>query len=275
MREIDANREAWSRLSEDHYHHYKAALLEDRHKLNPYIVKELGDITGKTVIHLQCNTGADTILLARMGAARVVGVDLVPENIHYARRLAKDTGTSNVEFVESDIMTLPEIHRETYDVAFVSEGAVGWLPDLKKWGRTIRGLLNDNGYLYVFDSHPFHLSMDETKLPEETVVIKYPYFGKEPDVEDTIGGYATERKDGVQAYFWMYTVSDLINAVASAGLHVEFFNEFPALFFDAGGMQKLGDSGLFNYAFNTDKLPLSFSLKASVNKPATDTGARD
>ena len=264
MKEVDSNRDAWSKLSEEHYHHYRDALLEGRHRMNPYIEREMGDLSGKSVVHLQCNTGADSILLARMGATSVVGVDLVPENVHYAEKLAIDTGTENVRFIASDIMTLSEVHRETYDVVFVSEGAVGWLPDLKKWGQTIRGLLNDGGFLYVFDSHPFFLSLDQEKLANGEMAVKYPYFGKEPDVDDTIGGYATEAKGDVRAYFWMYTISDLINAVASTGLRVEFFNEFPELFFDAGGMKQLGDTGLFNYDFNTDKIPLSFSMKASV-----------
>lgn len=61
-------------------------------------------------------------------------------------------------------MKLTEIHNEKYDVVFTSEGVLGWLPDLDIWARTIRKLLNETGYLYVFDSHPFFLSLDESKL---------------------------------------------------------------------------------------------------------------
>jgi SAM-dependent methyltransferase len=212
---------------------------------------------------LQCNTGADTILLARMGVS-AVGVDLVPDNIRYAKKMAEDLRVTNVDFIESDIMELMDKHNEKYDVVFVSEGAVGWLPDLRKWGKTIRHLLRDDGFFYVFDSHPFYLAFDEKKLGEEIYDIKYPYFGKTPDVDDSIGGYASEPKTGVQAYFWMYTVSDLINCLTDAGLHIEFFHEFPELYFSEGGMEPVGDRGVYNYAFNNNKFPMSFSLKASV-----------
>ncbi len=262
MKEIDSNKHAWGQLSQDHYHAYKKRLLEGSHQFNPIIARELGDLSGKSVIHLQCNTGADTILLAR-GCKHAVGVDLVPGNIRYARQLAQDAGVSNVTFLESDIMALMEHHHTQYDVVFVSEGAIGWLPDLAQWGRTIRHLLKDGGYFYAFDSHPFMLAFDEAKLPEGAMTVQFPYFGKEPDVDDSIGGYASEAKHGVQAYFWMYTVSDLINSLASAGMRIDFFNEFPALFYNPGGMQDVG-GGLFNYGWNTGKIPLSFSLRATA-----------
>ena len=263
MKEIDSNKHAWSHIAKDHYESFGKSLANGTHHLNHYITKEVGDLSGKNVIHLQCNTGADTILLAGM-AQHAVGVDLVPDNIHYAKKLAEDLHIANVDFIESDIMALMEKHTEKYDVVFVSEGAIGWLPDLKKWGQTVRSLLKDDGFFYIFDSHPFFLSLDVGKLANNVLEIQYPYFGKIPDVDNFIGGYASETKGGVEAYFWMYTVSDVLNALTSAGLRVEYFNEYKENFFNAGGMNRLGDSGLFNYDFNDNNFPMSFSLKATV-----------
>lgn len=263
MKEIESNKESWGVIAEDHYRAFKQALESGTHRLNLYIQEELGDITSKSVIHLQCNTGADTILLARK-AAHVTGVDLVPENVRFAGKMARELGIGNVGFVESDIMTLAEIHREKYDVVFTSEGALGWLPDLKVWARTVRQLLKDDGFVYVFDSHPFALTFDEEKLLRREYDIRYPYFGEQPDAGDSIGGYASEVRHGVKTYFWMHTVSDIVNSLSEAGLHIEFFNEFPENFYDAGGMQPAGKAGLYRYGYNTDKFPMSFSLKATV-----------
>ena len=263
MKEIESNKHAWGKLSKDHYEFYKTRLLNGAAGFNPYIKKELGRLSGKSVIHLQCNTGVDTVLLAKM-CGRAVGVDLVPDNIFYARKLADDFGIKNASFIESDIMEFMERHDEKYDVVFVSEGAVGWLPDLKKWGETIRHLLKDDGFFYIFDSHPFILMFDESKLADNVMEIKYPYFGKEPDEDDSIGGYATEPKTGVKAYFWMYTVSDIINSLASAGLRIEYFNEYKENFYDSGGMKQTGSHGLYDFDFNDNKFPMSFSLKATV-----------
>ena len=115
MKEIDSNKDAWIKISEDHYYTFKALFQDESYKLNDYIKQELGDITGKDIIHLQCNTGADTIALAQLGAAHVVGVDLVPENVFFAKKLASDLGITNVDFVESDIMTLEQIYNKKHE----------------------------------------------------------------------------------------------------------------------------------------------------------------
>lgn len=262
MKEINANKHAWSQLSQDHYNAYKKVLSENSHELNKYIRSEIGDLSGKKVIHLQCNTGADTILLARMSES-VVGVDLVPDNIFYAKKLAEDFNIQNVDFIESDIMQFMDKHNEKYDVVFVSEGAIGWLPDLNKWGKTIRNLLKNDGFFYIFESHPYFMMMNLEKLANNITEIQYPYFDRVPDIENVIGGYASEAKQGVETYFWMYTISDIINALTGAGLHIEYFNEFKENFWDCGGVKNVG-GGLYNYDFNDNKFPMSFSLKATV-----------
>ena len=261
MNPIASNKHAWGQIAEGHYHHFKKALLDGSHQLNPYIRGELGDLTGKKVIHLQCNTGADTILLAKM-CGHVMGVDLAPDNILYAKKLAGDLRVGNIDFMESDIMELMERHNEKYDVVFVSEGAICWLPDLKKWGKTIRHLLKDDGFVYVFEAHPFFMMLDEPKMAGNVMEVKYPYFGKEAEFDDAIGGYASAWKDGVESYSWMYTVSDVINALAGAGLRIAFFNEFKEHMCNMGGMKK-GENGMWNYDFNDNKFPMSFSVKAT------------
>lgn len=260
MKEIESNKHAWGQIAQDHYHAFKRALLGGTHRFNPHIQEELGDLSGKSIIHLQCNTGADTILLAQMGA-RAMGVDLVPDNIRYAKKLAADLGVANAAFMESDIMELMAKHSEKYDVVFVSEGAIGWLPDLRQWGRTIRHLLKEDGFAYVFDSHPIFLMFNTELLAKNTLELQYPYFDKTADEDDSIGGYASQAKYGVKAYFWMYTVSDIINSISGAGMHIDYFHEFAENFFNPGGMVPLGN-GLFNYDFNTNRFPMSFSLKA-------------
>lgn len=265
MKEIDLNKEAWGKLSSEHYEHFKKLLQSGEYKLNSYIEKELSNISAKEIIHLQCNTGADTILLSKM-CKNIVGVDLVPDNILYAKKLADDLNINNIDFFECDIMQLNKKHNKKYDLVFTSEGAVGWLPDLTVWAKTIRQLLKDDGLFYMFDSHPFYLCFDDTKLDKEIYEIMYPYFSKEPDESNSIGGYASERKDGVKAYFWMYTISDIVNSLTREGLHIEFLNEYRENFFDSGNMKFIKEKRMYNYEYNKNKYPMSMSLMASVYK---------
>lgn len=259
MKEIEDNLKAWGTLSLDHYNHFKKQFETDTYVFNPIIKRELGDIKGKTVLHLQCNTGADSIVLAKMGA-HVTGVDLVPDNIHYAKKLADGLGVDTVDFIASDIMTLMDNHEGKYDIVFTSDGAIGWLPDLEKWGKTIAHFLKDDGYFYAHDSHPFYLTFSEDQLSKDIGQLHYPYFEKEAEVDDTIGGYAAELKK-VKNYFWMYKMSDIVNAMANAGLFIEYLNEHDRCAKGMGGTKE-DDEKLYYHPKLEGIIPLTFSLKA-------------
>jgi SAM-dependent methyltransferase len=263
MKEIEANKAAWGSLAKIHYERCKKALQEKRCGFSGIIEKELGDISGKTVIHLQCNTGTDAVLLAQKGAV-VTGVDFSPENIFYAKKMARELGVKNINFIESDIMELKEKHDKKYDMAFTTEGVLCWLPDLNKWAETIRHLLKENGVLYLLDGHPFYMVFDAEKLKENILEIKYPYFNREPEFNEDMPDYFSDKKTGVN-YEWMYKISDIINPLAKAGLTIEFFNEYDTLYFNNGGMET-GGNGQFHYPFFDAKLPFTFSLKARLVK---------
>ena len=144
---VEQNKKAWSLLAEGHYSHYRKLLVEGEYELNSIVKRELGDISGKKLLHLQCNTGADSILLARMGA-EATGVDLVPENVHFAGRLAQELGVDDVSFVISDIMHLMDTHEGKYNIVFTSDGVIGGYASETKecknfyWMYTIGGLVN-------------------------------------------------------------------------------------------------------------------------------------
>ncbi len=258
---IEANKRSWATIAKDHYQTFRKSLAQKQSLLSEIQTRELGDINGKSLIHLQCNTGADTISLARMGA-KVTGVDLVPENIYYAKKLAVDFDISDARFIESNVLEIMDSHHEQYDIVYTTEGVLFWLPDLDLWARNVRHLLADDGYLYLLDSHPFYLTFDEDKLPE--LVIKYPYFKKTPDQDEWIGGYAGEPRKAVN-YAWMYTISDIINALSQAGLHIEWLHEFDSLYFQMASKKQIKDEhGQWIFPEHKGKLPYTFSLKATV-----------
>lgn len=258
---IEANKESWGKLAADHYTTYKRRLLAGEQLLSPTQLEELGDIAGKRVIHLQCNTGADTVALARMGA-QVTGVDLAPENMAFARRLAADCGVEDAVFIESNVLEIADKLDETYDIVFTTEGVLCWLPDLYLWARNIRRLLADDGYLYLMDGHPFFMVWDEEALPE--LVVKYPYFEKNADPEEWIGGYASESKPA-RNYSWMYTMGEIVTALSAAGLHIEWLHEFDWLYYQLSAEKQVRENaGGWAYPEHRRKLPYTFSLKATV-----------
>jgi len=194
--------------------------------------------------------------------AKVTGVDLVPENIHYARKLADDLHIHDARFIESNVLEIMEIHAEKYDIVYTTEGVLGWLPDLYLWARNVRHLLAEDGFLYVMDGHPFFMVWDEDKLPD--LVVKYPYFQKRADPDEWIGGYASKAKKSVN-YSWMYTVGEIINALSQAGMHIEWFHEFDWLYYKESAEKQITDeNGNWRYPEHKESLPFTFSLKATV-----------
>ncbi|HBE73882.1 MAG TPA: SAM-dependent methyltransferase, partial [candidate division Zixibacteria bacterium] len=96
--------------------------------LDPIEVSELGDVRGKSILHLQCHFGQDTMSLARMGA-RVVGVDFSDEAIKLARSLSAELDIP-AEFVCCNIYDLPRHLDRKFDIVFTSAGVLCWIDDL-------------------------------------------------------------------------------------------------------------------------------------------------
>jgi SAM-dependent methyltransferase len=256
---LEANRKSWGAIAGEHYRIFKAVLAERESTLRKTQLLELGELRGKSLIHLQCNIGADTVSLARLGA-RVTGVDFAPENIRYARKLASDCGIDDARFIEANVLEIMDTHDEKYDIVYTTEGVLCWLPDLALWARNVRRLLKDDGFLYLMDGHPFFMAWDEEKLP--ALVVKYPYFRKTADKDDWIGGYACEPKRAVN-YGWMYTVGEIINSLGQAGLHIEWFHEFDWLYYKlSAAKQERDGNGNWVFPEHRGKLPFTFSLKA-------------
>jgi SAM-dependent methyltransferase len=261
MKEIDKNKAAWNLLAEDHYHNFKKKLEEENILLNDNIVNELGDIKDKTLVHLQCNTGSDTISLVRLGLKEAKGIDLADKNIYYANQLKKDFNIDNLEFVEGNVLEADKIIKEKFDIVFTSEGALGWLPDIKKWAKVVSSLLKSDGFFYVYDSHPiFHVFDEELIGKENRLVAKYDYFNAKADIGYEIGGYAGSEKHA-ENYWWNHTLSDIVNALIEAGLEIVFLNEYDTLFWDNGNMKNISKT-IYRYEEFKNKLPFSFSIKA-------------
>src|ERR1700730_7484575 len=75
--------------------------------LRPLEVEELGDVAGKSLLHLQCHFGLDTLSWARRGA-RVTGIDFSDQAIAQARALSQELGIP-ANFVCSTVEDLPRV----------------------------------------------------------------------------------------------------------------------------------------------------------------------
>ena len=133
----------------------------------------LGDVRGRSLLHLQCHFGMDTLAWARLGAA-VTGVDFSPSAIEIAIDLAARTGLA-ARFVEADLYATPRVLPETFDIVYTGGGALCWLPDIRSWAAVVGRMLRPGGTFYIREAHPVLWSLEDER-DDAQLVIGRPYF---------------------------------------------------------------------------------------------------
>ena len=232
-------------------------------RLEPGETEEVGDVADKSLLHLQCHFGMDTLSWARLGAT-VTGLDFSPPAIAAARELAAEAGIA-AEFVEANVYDAPEaLGGRTFDIAYTSRGVLVWLPDLPRWAEVVASLLKPGGILYLREGHPFaHVFDDEA---ESGLSLRYPYFhGPEPDRWDDPGTYAdpTAETTENETYEWSHTMGSIVSAIAGAGLTIEFLHEFDYLCWEGLRSMVPGEHpGTWVLPDNRASIPLQYSLRA-------------
>ena len=260
---LKANRELWDELTPIHVRsefYDVEGFKSGRCALSPIELEEVGDVSGKSLLHLQCHFGMGTLSWARLGA-RVVGVDFSDEAIATARSLSRGTGI-RANFVCSDVYELPNVLDEGFDIVFTSAGVLCWLPDLKRWAKMISHFLRPGGFLYVFDSHPFSLIFADSGRVTELQITESYFAGSEPKHWEPEADYADPNAKVTHgSYEWTHTLGSIVDALIGAGLRIEFLHEFPVLFFCSHPSMEQDNDGWWR--LRGDKVPLTFSVKAS------------
>ena len=227
---------------------------------------ELGDVAGKSLLHLQCHFGMDTMSWARLGA-KVTGVDFSEEAIALARSLSEELDI-DARFVLSNVYDLPQVPDGPgqYDVVFTSYGVLCWLPDLERWAQVIAHFLRPGGTVYIVGGHQAGLIYDDREGVTE-LKVDGPYFPTPEPMRFEAGpSYTGEASTTTETYEWAHPISEVLNSVISAGLTVEFLHEFPFAGYQVYPMMKRGEDGWWRLPEHQESVPLLFSLKAT--KPA-------
>lgn len=181
----------------------------------------LGDVHGKTLLHLQCHFGLDTLSWAREGAI-VTGVDFSEDAIATAQKLSKELAIP-ATFVASNVYDLPDALDATFDIVFTSYGVLPWLPDLTRWAQVVAHFLKPEGTFYIVEFHPFLETLDE-----EGKHFAYPYFGtRQPLRFVEAGSYASDSDVVGTSYEWTHPLGEVVTALLDAGLTLDYLREFP------------------------------------------------
>ncbi len=256
---FETNKQTWEQkvavhAASDFY--FLEEFKKGKSSLHKYEREALGDVSGKSLLHLQCHFGQDTLSWSRLGAT-CTGVDISEEGVKLARTLNKDLQL-DAQFVCCNVLETSRHISEKFDIVFTSYGTIGWLPDLQPWAQMISERLKPGGIFYLVEFHPICWMFDYTVSPPE---LKYGYQQKEPIYEEYQGTYANpESKMMSKEYGWNHSLGEVITCLANAGLNVELlkehhaspYNIFPNLVENTEGLFEIKDC----------LYPLLFEVKA-------------
>lgn len=265
---MNANQQRWDELVSIHAEsefYDLASLRAGKTSLHSLELEELGDVAGKSLLHLQCHFGMDTLSWARLGA-RVMGADFSPPAIQFAQSLSRELGIE-ARFVCSNVYDLPHVLSEQFDIVFTSYGVLGWLPDIPAWARVVAHFLKPGGTFYIADGHPFKdiFDFDSSATSLQDVRMAYSYFGTQPVQSEVDGTYADRNAhvSHTTTYEWNHTLGEILTSLIAAGLKIEFLHEFPfSTWACLPGMEQ-GEDGWWHLKDRSIELPLTYSLKAT------------
>jgi SAM-dependent methyltransferase len=264
---FDANRRAWDERTQIHARdttgfYAVENVLAGEDKLGVIEAAEIGNIAGLHGVHLQCHFGLDTICLSRRGA-RMTGLDFSPEAIRTAREMAAKTG-QNVEFIEANVYDARSALKGEFDFAYVTWGAINWLPDIAAWAKTVASLLKPGGWLYLLEGHPVTLCLEQI---DGKLVPHFPYRSapETPIVNDNATTYNGDPAilKNQRMYEWMHPLSDIQNGLIEAGMRIDWLHEHDSLAWTLFPMMRKSPDGNYRLPPEIPHLPLAFSLRAS------------
>ncbi len=223
-------------------------------------LREVGDVRGQSLLHLQCHFGQDTLSWARLGA-QVTGCDFSEPAIAEARRLAEELSLP-ASFVCCSVYDLPQHLSDRFDIVFTSYGVLGWLPDLELWADVVTHFLKPGGFFYIAEFHPVVWILDE-----EMQHLKYPYHNAGV-IESALTSTYADRSSALSGidYSWNHSLSEIINPLLQRGLQLEFFHEYPYSPFPCFPNTVQDADGHYRIRGLENMLPMIFSLRA--RKPA-------
>ncbi len=197
-------------------------------RFHPREWEQLGPLEGRSVLHLQCHNGVETVAFAQKGA-RTTGVDFSSENLAVARRSAQAAGAT-VEFVEADVHDAVEaLEGRTFDLVYTGRGSLPYLPELRAWAGVVAELLKPGGLVYLMEFHPLLNSIGRAGPGDagQPLELRYDYQGGRRAITfDTPHTYAPSRsgltvEGATVSHEWAHTIVDVLRAMNHAGLAVD------------------------------------------------------
>lgn len=256
---IEINRNTWNNkvaVHVDSNFYDNESFIKGKSTLNNIELELLGNVKDKSILHLQCHFGQDTMSLARMGA-QVTGIDLSDKAIAKAQELNLQLGL-NSQYICCDVYETRQHTNELFDIVFSSYGTIGWLPNLDIWAKVISDSLKPNGIFVFAEFHPVVWMFDN-----DFKEVFYSYFNTEEIIEEEQGTYA-DRNANIEAktITWNHPLTEVLNSLINNGLTIEIFNEYDYSPYTCFNNVEEFETNKFRIKNLGNKIPMVYSLRA-------------
>jgi 2-polyprenyl-3-methyl-5-hydroxy-6-metoxy-1,4-benzoquinol methylase len=254
---IEINKQSWnkktiSHLKSDFYD--VEGFLNGKSSLNEIELNLLGDVKGKSILHLQCHFGQDTISLAGLGA-NVTGIDLSDKAIESANNLSEKANIK-ANFICCNIYDLPNHLNELFDIVFTSYGTISWLPDIDKWAKIVSRYLKPNGKFVFVEFHPVVWMFDDNFKD-----IKYRYFNSEAIIENESGTYADrEAEINQKCITWNHGIGEVITNLIKNDVEVVSLKEYDYSPYDCFNGTVEFEAKKYRIKKMGNKIPMVYSI---------------
>jgi SAM-dependent methyltransferase len=266
---IAANKRNWDARAPIHVHSefYGIGERDPLTWFAPFEWRDLGELAGRHLLHLQSHLGCETMAFALKGA-HTTGLDFSGVSVLEAQRIACEAGLA-IDYVNADVYQAVEmLGTQRFDVIYTGKGALCYLPDLALWAQTIVRLLKPGGFLYVAEFHPLLNALGTTTKPglSDELLIRHDYLGGHGAVErDSTHSYT----DGPALtgdtlhYEWPHSLGDVVTALAQAGLVIGSLTETPHLPWRRWPQMVRTDHGWWTMPPEQPQFPVTYGLKAA------------
>ncbi|MBR7825808.1 class I SAM-dependent methyltransferase [Actinospica sp. MGRD01-02] len=220
----------------------------------------VGDVRGRTLLHLQCHLGLGTLSWARQGA-QATGIDFSSAAIAAAQALAAELELP-AQFQQAEISQC-RLGR-LFDICFTSWGVLMWLPDLAAWAQTIAAHLRPGGTFFLAEGHP-HLFIWDDERDGTGYLPRNPYFRHSEPVTDREASTYVDMtvQLGHPQHRWNHPIGDVVTSLADAGLRIVELAEHARLPWRPLSWMIEDSDRPGWWRIENDPFPLSFTIKAT------------
>jgi 2-polyprenyl-3-methyl-5-hydroxy-6-metoxy-1,4-benzoquinol methylase len=263
---IEINLRNWEERAAIHARDATGDYLLDRFRagedaLHAIEAAELGDVSGKRILHLQCHIGRDTLCLARRGAD-VTGLDFSSAALRVARQLAVETGL-RARFVQGRVNQAWQLAPGPFDLVFTTWGTICWLPDMQVWAKVIASVLAPGGELYFADAHPaFNVLAAHGDKLVPTFDFQTPADRPLEFVTATTYTSDVTVMKHQATREWIHSLSSIFSALIGAGMTITMFREHEVLPWRGLAMLVPATDRLWRLPDGHPRMPLAFSIRA-------------